>query len=85
MGAMLKQMWVALAALFTMVEVLGSAGTKTARALDHLGGWCEDTAGSFADKAKEERAQALVILQSTKTRSAEAMQLPAITNTSTTA
>lgn len=71
MGSMLKQMWVALAALFTMVEVFGSAGTKLARAADHLGGWCEDTAGSFADQAREERKAKLAILQSTQVQALE--------------
>ena len=71
MGTMLKQMWNALAAIFAAVEVLGHASTKGANALNHLGGWCEDTAGSFADKAREERKQALAILQSTTTRSLE--------------
>lgn len=77
MGLMLKQMWVALAAMFTMIEVLGSAGTKTAKALDHLGGWCEDTAGSFADQAREERKQAMAVLTATTTRSLATNGLPA--------
>lgn len=63
MGTMLKQMWNALAAIFAAVEVLGHASTKGANALNHLGGWCEDTAGAFADKAREERKQALAILE----------------------
>lgn len=69
MGTMLKQMWVALSAFFTMIEVMGHAGTKVAKSLDHLGGWCEDTAGAFADTAREERKQAMAVLLATTTRS----------------
>lgn len=77
MGTMLKQMWNALAAVFAALEVLGHASTKGATALDHLGSWCEETAGSFADRAREERKQALALLQSTQVKSLEANGLPA--------
>lgn len=77
MGTMLKQMWVALSALFTMFEVMGHAGTKVAKSLDHLGGWCEDTAGAFADTAREERKQALAVLLATTNRSLTTNGLPA--------
>lgn len=90
MGHMLKQMWIALSAFFTMIEVLGQAGTKVAKAADHLGGWCEDTAGSFADRAKEERKQAMAVLTATTNRSLEtnglptaALPAPATTSTTT--
>ena len=77
MGLMLKQMWVALASLFTMIEIFGQAGTKLAKATDALGGWCEETAGSFADQAREERKQAMAVLTATTTRSLATNGLPA--------
>jgi hypothetical protein len=83
MGYMLKQMWTALTAVFTMIEYFGHAGTKVAKAADALGGWCEDTAGSFADRAKQERAQAMSALQATTTRSLTTNALPAPTTTTT--
>ena len=88
MGTMLKQMWVALASFFTMIEVLGQAGTKVATSLDHLGGWCENTAGAFADQAREERKQAMAVLAATTARSLttngiDTPALPAPTATTT--
>lgn len=77
MGLMLKQMWSALAALFAAVQMLGGAATKAASALDHLGGWCEETAGSFADQAREERKQAMAALTATTQRSLTTNGLPA--------
>lgn len=77
MGSMLKQLWNMLAALFAAGETLGHAAQGGASALKHLGDWCEETAGSFADRAREERKQALVILQQTQVRSLEANGLPA--------
>lgn len=84
MGSMLKQLWNMLAAIFAAGEVLGLAAQKGAQSLDHLGSWCEETAGSFADRAREERKQALAILQSTQARSAQANGMPLLTgNTDT--
>lgn len=34
---------------------LFSAAEKGAKALDHLGGWAEETAGAFADEARVNR------------------------------
>lgn len=48
--------------IFSMFTKLASAGEKAASALDHLGGWTEDTAASFADQAKADREQKLAIL-----------------------
>lgn len=80
MGAMLKQLWNMLAALFAAGETIGLAAQKGAQALDHLGGWCEQTAGAFADRAAIERAQAKEILLGTQQKSLQANGLPAITN-----
>jgi len=85
MGSMLKQLWNMLAALFAAGETLGHAAQGGAKALEHLGNWCEETAGSFADKAREERAQALVILKQTQQRSLEANGItPQLTTNATT-
>ena len=62
MGSMLKQLWNMLAALFMAGETLGMAAQKGAKALDHLGSWCEETSGSFADQAREERKQKMLIM-----------------------
>lgn len=84
MGTMLKQMWNALAAIFAAIEVLGHASQKGATALDHLGGWCEETAGSFADKARMERQQAMIAMKATTDRALAANQLPVIEGPATT-
>lgn len=49
--------------LFAACTKLASAMEKGASALDHLGGWTNDTAASFADQAREEREQKLAILK----------------------
>ena len=77
MGSMLKQLWNMLAALFAAGETLGHAAQGGAKALEHLGDWCEETAGAFADRAREERKQALAILEATTTKSLAANGLPA--------
>jgi hypothetical protein len=48
--------------IFSMFTKLASAGEKAASALDHLGGWTDDTAAAFADQARVEREQKLAIL-----------------------
>lgn len=48
--------------IFGMFTKLASAGEKAASGLDHLGGWVDDTAASFADQAKADRQMKLAIL-----------------------
>lgn len=48
--------------LFAACTKLASAMEKGASALDHLGGWTNDTAASFADQARVEREQKLQVL-----------------------
>lgn len=47
---------------FGAATKLASALEKGASALDHLGGWTNDTAAAFADQAKFEREKKLAIL-----------------------
>lgn len=65
MGAMFKQLWTMLTVLFLAGERLSSALGKTANALDHLGTWCDESAGAFADQARIEREQKKALLLST--------------------
>lgn len=50
MFAMLKQ-------LFKAFEILFTAFEKGANAINHLAGWAEESAASFEDEARIERAQ----------------------------
>lgn len=43
--------------LFMAITVLFQAAEKGAKAIDHLATWSEETAASFADEARSERAQ----------------------------
>jgi hypothetical protein len=81
MGSMLKQLWIMLASFFTAGQVLGEALTKGAKAVDELAGWCEESAGEFADRAREDRKQAALIRKATQQRSLEAVGLPALEST----
>lgn len=48
MGTMFAQ-------FFVFVTTLFSAAEKSAKALDHLAGWAEQSAGTFADEASIKR------------------------------
>lgn len=56
MGAMLKQIFTAITVFFGSVE-------KLAKASDHLSTWAEETAGAFADEAREQRKLKLAALK----------------------
>lgn len=47
--------------LFAMFTVLFSAGEKTAKSLDNLATWAEESSGAFADQARLERAKKLAL------------------------
>lgn len=83
MGTMFKQLWAALTMFFLMLETLSRAAGKGATALDHLGTWCEESAGSFADQARIDREKQRAILQSGLDNTNKAISngspLPAIT------
>lgn len=52
---------------------LFSAAEKGAKALDHLGGWAEETAGAFADEARVNRkAKHKALLEQTGVTAEEA-------------
>lgn len=56
MFAMFKQFFMAITVLFMAAE-------KSAKAIDHLATWSEETAGAFADEARIERAKKLANLK----------------------
>ena len=56
MGIALKQLFMACATLFGAID-------KSAKALDHLATWAEESAGAFADEARENRKKNLKLLQ----------------------
>lgn len=71
MGAMLKQLWTMLAALFAAGETAGKALNHGAKALEHLGTWAEESAGSFADEARESRKIRLQLLEAQNQKALE--------------
>ena len=52
-------MFAAIKSFFATIETLFGAANKGAKALDHLAGWAEESAGSFADEARFNRAKQL--------------------------
>lgn len=70
-------MFTALKQMFMTITVFFSAAEKGAKALDHLAGWAEQSAGAFADKATIERADELAAMQA-----ASALKAKAIANAS---
>ena len=54
-GTSIRQMFLAITVLFQAAE-------KTAKAVDHLATWGEETAAAFADNARISRAKELVNL-----------------------
>lgn len=54
MFAMLKQ-------FFSMITVLFSAGERTAKALDNMASWAEESSAQFNDTARAERKLKLAI------------------------
>ena len=52
---------------FTMLTVLFSAGEKTAKSLDNLATWAEESSGAFADQARIERKKKLQIISAPAT------------------
>lgn len=56
MGAMFRQMFIAITTIFASLE-------KLAKASDHLSTWAEESAGAFADEARMQRQAKLRLLQ----------------------
>ena len=56
MFAMFKQLFVAITVYFTALE-------RSAKAVDHLAQWAEETSAAFADEARIERQKKLAILK----------------------
>lgn len=52
---MFKEFGIAIRSLFVAITTLFGAANKLAKGVDHLCGWCEETAGGFADESKAER------------------------------
>lgn len=52
---------------FAMFTVLFSAGEKTAKSLDNLATWAEESSGAFADQARIERQKKLQIINAPST------------------
>jgi hypothetical protein len=65
MGSMFRQLWAMLTAFFSAGEVLGQATLGGATALKHLSTWAEESAGSFADQARQQRLQSNAVLEAT--------------------
>jgi hypothetical protein len=56
MFAMFKQLFIAITTYFTALE-------KTAKAVNHLADWAEETSAAFADEARIERQKKLALLK----------------------
>lgn len=54
-------MFAAIKQFFSMITVLFSAGERTAKALDNMAAWAEESSGQFNDMARNERALKLEI------------------------
>lgn len=54
-------MFAAIKQFFSMITVLFSAGERTAKALDNMAAWAEESSGQFNDVARNERALKLAI------------------------
>lgn len=54
-------MFAAIKQFFSMITVLFSAGERTAKALDNMAAWAEESSGQFNDTARSERAIKLAI------------------------
>ena len=52
---MFKEIGLAIQALFRAMTKLFGAAEKGASAVDHLASWADETAGSFADEARQDR------------------------------
>lgn len=63
----------ALIQMFNAIAKLGSAAEKGASALDHLAGWGNDTAATFADEARIEREKKLAALIHSREQQAKAL------------
>lgn len=72
MGAM----FAALNQFFTAVTVFFSAFEKTAKAVEHLATWSEESAGAFADQARIDRADKLMEMQAASGVKAKALSAP---------
>lgn len=65
-GSMLSQ-------FFATITVFFGAMEKSARAVDHLSTWAEESAGSFADEARETRKLKLYKLEQQRQEQAKAI------------
>lgn len=85
MGSMFRQLWAMLTAFFSAGEVLGQATLGGATALKHLSTWAEESAGSFADQARQQRLQANAVLEATTKQAliANGINTPAAPSTNT--
>ncbi len=54
-------MFAAFRQFFSMITVLFSAGERTAKALDNMAAWAEESSGQFNDVARNERALKLAV------------------------
>lgn len=54
-------MFAAIKQFFSMITVLFSAGERTAKALDNMAAWAEESSGQFNDVARNERALKLAV------------------------
>ena len=62
---------------FSMLTVLFSAGEKTAKSLDNLATWAEESSGAFADQARLERQKKLSIITADVTQTKKQLKATA--------